>query len=216
MSTSAIARAIFRTGTAASPAAPNLRRQPPVCIADILDRHLTCIRSRHFLPLGKVLCIALGISDDSAYFQEEVRKKLAPISQLQGLMLHWTQETAPMIAGLQDGLQGHSSQFVFPQGIERFPKIADPRFRKMHVEDDAQPLMRQDVDYYSSGLVIGRGGEKFYCLQPVEQLAVWLFGAPSLRLITAKTNPWNGTKTAFLYSPTKKMGYLVHGMLEVG
>jgi hypothetical protein len=45
----------------------------------------------------------------------------------------------------------------------------------------------------------------------VEQIAIVVMA--SMPILRGRTNPANGTKPAFLYSPEKKMGYLVGGLL---
>ncbi len=189
-------------------------RQPAASLADILLQHIGAIRNRTCLPLGRVLRIQLGISDDSAYFQEEIRQKLVPISHLQGMMLDWTQQYSPEIAELKDGTaSGRTMQFVFPRGVNVPPRIQDPRFRKLNVNDADPPTMRQDVEHYASGFILDRSGTKYYVLQPIEQICVQPYGVPTLLLLYGRTNPWNGTKVAFLFSPKTKTGFLVHGQL---
>jgi hypothetical protein len=194
--------------TAAAVAKPK-----PVCLADKIQQQMEAVRDHHYLPLGLLMRLQLGISDDSAYFQDAVRNHLAPISRLQGLMLDWPQDCSPQIAELQDGRSGRTQQFIFPRGVGRPPRISDPRFVKLHVADPEPPSMTQDVDYYASGLIYHRNGTKFYVLQPVEQLAVRPYGAATIILLRGRTNIFDGTKVALLFSPFKKLAFLVGGMI---
>jgi hypothetical protein len=195
------------TATASAP----LMRAVSLNLADTLFQQIAAVRNRHWTPVGQVMRIQLGISDDSAYFQEQVREKLAPLTKMQGLTLDWNQNCFPYLAHMADGHTSRTEVFLFPRGIEYPPKIADPRYRRMSPTDPPVPMIRQDMDYYASGQIFGRDGTRFLVLQPVEQIAVVVMS--SMPILRGRTNVANGTKPAFLYSPAKKMGFLVGGLL---
>jgi hypothetical protein len=191
--------------------APAVKRVAPLNLADQLGQQATAVRNRHWTPVGHVMRIQLGISDDSAYFQDAVRDKIAPLTKLQGLTLDWNQQCYPYLAHMADGHTSRTEVFLFPRGIEYPPKIADPRYRRLSPTDPPVPMIRQDVDYYASGQIIGRDGTRYVVLQPVEQIAIVVMA--SMPILRGRTNPANGTKPALLYSPTKKIGFLVGGLL---
>lgn len=186
-------------------------RVPPLNLADAIGQQVTAVRNHHWTPVGHVMRIQLGISDESAYFQESVRERIAPITKMMGLTLDWNQKCFPYLAHMADGKTSRTEVFLFPRGIEHPPKIADPRYRRLLPTDPPVPMIRQDMDYYSSGQIFGRDGTRYLVLQPVEQIAIVVFS--SMPILRGKTNPANGTKPAFLYSPAKKMGFLVGGLL---
>jgi hypothetical protein len=195
-----------------SAAAPAIQKAAPLNLADELGRQMTAIRNRHYFPLGYMMRVQLGISDESAYFQEQVRSKLGPLTRIQGLTLDWNQECYPMIAEIRDGVVGRTEQFVFPRGVERPPKISDPRVRRLSPTDPLAPMIPQDVDHYASGVIFSRAhNETFRVLQPVEQIAIRV--CATFLLLRGRTNPANGTKVALLYNPRKNLAFLVGGLL---
>ncbi len=194
-----------------APAAPNVKRVAPLNLADQIGQQVDAIRNRHWTPVGQVMRMQFGISDDSAYFQDAVRDKIAPITQRMGLTLDWNQNCFPYLAHMADGHTSRTEVFLFPRGIAYPPKMADPRYNRMSPTDPAVPMIRQDMEYYSSGQIFGRDGTRYLVLQPVLQIAIVVMA--SMPILRGRTNPANGTQPAFLYSPAKKMGYLVGGLL---
>lgn len=192
-------------------AAPSVQRVAPLNLADQLAQQMTAIRNRHWTPVGQVMRIQLGISDDSAYFQDAVREKISPITKIMGLTLDWNQNCFPYLAHMSDGRTSRTEVFLFPRGVEYAPKMADPRYARMSPSDPPVPMIRQDMDYYASGQIFGRDGTRYLVLQPVMQIAIVVMA--SMPILRGRTNPANGTKPAFLYSPAKKMGFLVGGLL---
>jgi hypothetical protein len=184
----------------------------PLNLAETLQFHQTAIRDRNYFPLGMMLNMFLGVSDDSAYFQDPVNKHLGPLTKVQGLQLDWNQNVYPLIAELRAPGGNRSEQFIFPRGVCAPPKIADPRYRRLSATDPQPPMISQDIDHYASGKIFSREyNDWFRVLQPVECIGIRVT-ATLLRLF-GRTNPANGTKVAFLYSPKKQMGFLVGGLL---
>jgi len=189
-----------------------IQKAAPINLADSLQRHMDGIRERKYFPLGMMMNMFLGVSDDSAYFQDPVNKHIGPITKVMGLQLDWNQNVYPQIAELQSTGGQRSEQFVFPRGVTAPPKIADPRYRRMGPNDPDPPMIPQDIRHYASGQIFSRHyNETFLVLQPVEFIGIRVT-ATLLRLF-GRTNPANGTKVAFLYSPKKQMGFLVGGLL---
>jgi len=196
----------------ATAVAPSIRKAAPINLADTLEHQITAVRDRNYFPLGMMMNMFLGVSDDSAYFQDPVNKHLGPITKVQGLQLDWPQDVYQQIAELRS-VGGHrSEQFVFPRGVTAPPKIADPRYRRLSSLDPEPPKITQDIRHFASGQIFSRQyNEMFLVLQPVEFIGIRVT-ATLLRLF-GRTNPANGTKVAFLYSPKKQMGFLVGGLL---
>jgi hypothetical protein len=189
-----------------------IQKAAPINLADKLQLHIDAIRERNYFPLGMMMNMFLGVSDDSAYFQDPVNKHIGPLTKVQGLSLDWNQNVYPQIAELKAPGGNRSEQFVFPRGVTAPPKIADPRYRRLSPTDPDPPMISQDVRHYASGQIFSRQyGETFLVLQPVEYIGIRVT-ATLLRLF-GRTNPANGTKVAFLYSPKKQMGFLVGGLL---
>lgn len=189
-----------------------IAKAAPINLADTLQRHLDGIRDRNYFPLGMMMMMMLGVSDDSAYFQDPVNKHIGPLTKVQGLTLDWNQNVYPQIAELRAPGSNRTEQFVFPRGVIAPPKIADPRYRRMNALDPQPPMISQDIDHYASGKIFSREyNDWFRVLQPVEFIGIRVT-ATLLRLF-GRTNPANGTKVAFLYSPKKQMGFLVGGLL---
>jgi hypothetical protein len=192
--------------------ASNILKAAPICLADITQQHINGIRARKYFPLGYMMRMQLGVSDESAYFQDPVNRHLGPLTRIQGLTLDWDQNVYPQLAELKDGQLNRTEQFVFPRGVAAPPKIADPRYRRLSAADPLPPQIPQDIDHYASGKIFSREyNDWFRVLQPVEQLAIRV--TATLLLLHGRTNPANGTKVAFLYSPKKKVGFLVGGLL---
>lgn len=193
--------------------APHVKRPRPDNLALILQQQQEAIRNHQHVPVGYCLRVQLGACDDSAYFQDPVNAQIAPLTKLQGLAFEWDQTCYPMVTEM--GTRG-SGQFLFPLGVRELPKISDPRTRRLSPTDPVAPKIRQDLDYYASGTLIGRDGMDFYVLQPVEQLAVRI--PTSIMILRGDTNPYTGRKVAMLFSKKKKNGvhwaFLVHGMLR--
>jgi hypothetical protein len=196
----------------ATAAAPAILKAAPINLADTLQMQTTAIRDRNFFPLGMMMMMMLGVSDESAYFQDPVNKHIGPISKRQGLQLDWNQNVYPLIAELRSAGGFRSEQFVFPRGIVLPPRIADPRHVRLSPTSPAAPLIEQNIDHYASGKIFSREyNDWFRVLQPVEYIGIRVT-ATLLRLF-GRTNPANGTKVAFLYSPKKQVGFLVGGLL---
>lgn len=196
--------------------APATLRPKPICIADKVDRQLIAIRDRKVADLGLVMRIQLGISDDSAYFQSQA-EHLKEITKVQGLTFEWNQTCQPKISEVVDGNIGGARQFVFPDLWAQLPNIPDPRYRKLHVLDPEPPRIPQTLEFFARGLVIHRDGTKFYCLQPVLQLAIRPFGVATFLLLHGKADPWSGKYPALLVEARKKghaMAFLVGGKLD--
>jgi hypothetical protein len=189
-----------------------IQKAAPINLADTLQFHIDAIRERKYFALGMMMNMFLGVSDDSAYFQDPVNKHLGPITKVQGLQLDWNQDVYPQIAELQAPGGTRSEQFVFPRGVTAPPKISDPRYRRMNTADPDPPKITQDVRHFASGQIFSRQfNEMFLVLQPVEYIGIRV--TSTLLRLFGRTNPANGTKVAFLYSPKKQMGYLVGGLL---
>lgn len=199
-----------RTLPALSPA---VHRPKLANLADILQRQMQAIRNRAHVPVGFVMRIQLGACDDSAYFQDPVNAQIAPITRVQGLSFEWDQTCYPHMTEMD--ARG-SGSFLFPDGVRELPKITDPRTRRLSPTDPVAPKIRQDLEYYASGRVIGRDGTEYLVLQPIEQIAVRI--PTSLVLLRGETDPFSGTKTAMLFSKKKVNGvhwaFLVHGRLR--
>lgn len=196
--------------------APRSIRPKPVCLADKIERQVLAIREKKFADLGLVMRIQLGISDDSAYFQSQANEHLKEITKLQGLTFEWDQSCRPKISEVLDGQSG-LRQFIFPDLWAQLPKIPDPRYRKLHVLDPEPPRIPQNLELFASGLIIHRDGTKFYCLQPVLQLAIQPFGVSTFLLLHGRANPWDGKHPALLVEARKKghaMAFLVGGKLD--
>ena len=205
----------------ASPAralAPHPIRPKPVCLADKIDRQLLAIQNRKVADLGLVSRVQLGIADDSAYFQAQANDYLKEITKLQGLTFEWNQTCRPKISEIKDGLNVRGGrQFVFPDLWAQLPHIPDPRYRKLHVADPEPPKIPQNLEFFASGLVIHRDGTKFYCLQPVLQIAVQPFGVATFLLLHGRANPWDGKYPALLVEKRRSghvMAFLVGGHLD--
>jgi hypothetical protein len=112
---------------------------------------------------------------------------------------------------MADGHTQRTEVFLFSRCVKYTPKMADPRYVRLSPTDPPVPMIRQDMDYYASGQIFGRDGTRYLVLQPVLQIAVVVMG--SMPILRGRTNPGNGTLPAFLYSPTKKTGFLVGGLL---
>lgn len=193
--------------------APAVKRPRLDNLASILLEQQAAIRNRCHVPVGFVLRMQLGLSDDSAYFQDPVNAQIAPLTRIHGLAFEWDQHCYPHMTEM--GARG-SGTFLFPDGVRSLPLITDPRTRRLSPTDPVAPKIRQDLDYYASGRIIGRDGQEFYVLQPIEQIAVRI--PNSIVILRGETNPFNGTKTALLFSKNKRHGvhwaFLVHGMLR--
>jgi hypothetical protein len=193
--------------------APAIRRPGPANLAEILQQQMMAIRNRTHVPVGYAMWVMLGGCDDSAYFQDPVNAQIAPLTRIQGLSLQWDQECYPHMVEMTTRGSG---TFLFPDGVKEFPKITDPRSRRLSPTDPIAPKIRQDLDYYASGRVIGRDGMEYYCLQPVEFIGVRI--PTTLVRLRGETHPYNGTKVALLFSKQKRHGvhwaFLVHGMLR--
>src|SRR5271170_5622772 len=72
-----------------------IQKAAPINLADTLQRHVEGIRNRDYFPLGLMMMMMLGVSDESAYFQNPVNKHLGPITKVQGLLLDWNQNVCP-------------------------------------------------------------------------------------------------------------------------
>jgi hypothetical protein len=191
---------------------PFVKRPKPANLAEILPVQIEAIRQRNYVPIGYLLHIMLGPSDDSAYFQDPVNAAIAPLTRVQGLSLQWDQETYPQCVEMH---KRGSGIFLFPDGVKAFPKIADPRVHRLSPTEPMIPKIPQHLDYYASGIVLGRGGEKFYVLQPVMQLT---FRIPTTLAIATAMPDAAGKRTALLFSEKKRNGshtaFLVHGLLR--
>lgn len=198
---------------AAQSFAPRLQRPKLDNLADILSQQMRAIRDRSHVPVGYVLRIQLGASDDSAYFQDPVNAQIAPLTRVQGLAFEWDQTCYPHMTEM--GSRG-SGTFLFPDGVRELPKITDPRTRRLSPTDPVAPKIRQDLDYYASGTLLGRDGSEYYVLQPIEQIAVRI--PTTMVILRGLTSPFNGTKVALLFSKKKRHGvhwaFLVHGALR--
>lgn len=194
-------------------AMPAIQRPRPANLAEILPEQMHAIRERLHVPVGYVLRIQLGACDDSAYFQDPVNAQIAPITRMQGLTIEWDQNCYPHMVEMHGRGSG---VFLFPDGVKALPKISDPRSRRLSPTDPIAPKIRQDLDYFASGRILGRDGMEYYVLQPIEQIAVRI--PTSILLLKGDTNPFNGTKVAMLFSKHKRHGvhwaFLVQGLLR--
>lgn len=200
----------------AFPGGDSRLRPKATCLADKIERQVLAIREHKFADLGLISRIQLGIADDSAYFQSQPSEYLKEITRMQGLTFEWNQTCRPKISEVLDGKQG-LRQFVFPDLWPQLPYIPDPRYRKLHLLDPDPPKIPQNLEYFANGLVVHRDGTKFYCLQPVLQLAIQPFGVPTFLLLHGRANPWDGRYPALLVEAKKKghaMAFLVGGKLD--
>jgi hypothetical protein len=192
---------------------PFMKRPRPANLAEILPAQMKAIRERQHVPVGQMLWLMLGPSDDSAYFQDPVNAQIAPLTRVQGLSLQWEQGTHPQMVEM--GTRG-SGTFLFPDGIKAPPLISDPRTRRLSPTDRIAPKIRQDLDYYASGRIVGRDGIEYYVLQAVEWIGVRI--PTTLVRLRGETHPHDGTKVALLFSKSKRNGvhwaFLVHGNLR--
>jgi hypothetical protein len=196
--------------------APNRLRPKTLCLADKIERQVLAIREKKFADLGLVMRIQLGVSDDSAYFQSQANDHLKEITKIQGLTFEWNGSCRPKISEVLDGQSG-LRQFIFPDLWAKLPDIPDPRYRKLHVLDPDPPRIPQNLELFASGVVIHRDGTKFYCLQPVLQIAIQPFGVSTFLLLHGRANPWDGKHAALLVESRKKghaMAFLVGGKLD--
>lgn len=194
-----------------SATAPAVMRVPPLNLADAIGQQVTAIRNRHWTPIGHVMRMQLGISDESAYFQDSVRERIAGITKMQGMCFDWNQSCFPYLGMMADGKVNRTEIFVFPRGIEHPPKIADPRYRRMSPTDPPAPMINQDMEYYASGQIFGRDGARYLVFQPIEQIAICVMA--SMPILRGRTNPGNGTKPAFIYDAKHRQGFIVGGLL---
>ena len=191
--------------------APSVRRVPKTNLAEVIQMQTESIRNRSYFELGFMMNLFLGVSDDSAYFQEDVNKKIGPITRRQGLQLDWNQNVYPKIAEVSIGGQ-RSEQFVFPRGVCKPPKIADPRHIRLNPTDPPAPQIPQDPRHYASGVIYSRHRDEFLVLQPVLYIGVRTCG--TLIRLVGRANA-AGEYPAFLYCPKKEIGYLVKGTLTI-
>ena len=193
--------------------APSIRRPSPVNLADKLLEQQLAIRDRKHVPVGYVLRIQLGSSDDSAYFQDPVNAQIAPITRVQGLSFEWDQTCYPHMTEMHGRGSG---SFLFPDGVRALPTITDPRSRRLSQLDPPAPKIRQDLEYFASGSMLNRDGTEFYVLQPVLQIALRI--PTSIVILSGGPSPNDGRYPAMLFSKKKKYGvhwaYLVHGLLR--
>lgn len=198
---------------AATAIAPGIKRPKIDNLAGILQDQMLAIRNRAHAPVGYVLRIQLGVSDDSAYFQDPVNAQIASLTRRMGLSFEWDQGCYPRLTEM--GARG-SESFLFPDGVNALPMITDPRTRRLSPTDPVAPRIRQDLDYYASGTLLGRDGSEYYVLQPIEQIAVRI--PTTIAILQGLTNPFDGTKVAMLFSKKKRHGvywaFLVHGALR--
>jgi hypothetical protein len=203
---------------ATSPLFGNGRLRPKaMCLADKIQRQALAIRERKFADLGLVSRIQLGISDDSAYLKSQANEWLKDLTRFHGLTFEWDQSCRPKISEMVDGISSGNRQFLFPDLWAQLPKIPDPRYNKLHVADPEPQRIPQNIEYFASGLVMHRDGTKFYCLQPVLQIAIQPFGVPTFLLLHGRPNPWDGKHPALLVEARKKghcMAFLVGGRLD--
>src|SRR5260370_13600698 len=192
-----------RPALAPSPFAPNRLRPKAICLADKIERQVLAIREKKCADLGLVMRIQLGIADDSAYLKSQANDHLKEITRLQGLTFEWNQNCRPKISEVLDGQQG-LRQFIFPDLWAQLPHIPDPRYRKLHVLDAEPPPIPQNLEFFASGLGAHRAGTKFYCLQPVLQLAIQPCGVPTVLRLHGRANPWDGKYPALLVEARKK------------
>jgi hypothetical protein len=190
-----------------------VKRPRPANLAEILPEQMKAIGDHTHVPAGQMLWLMLGGCDDSAYFQDPVNAQIAPLTRIQGLSLQWEAGTHPRIVEMTGRGSG---SFLFPDGVKAPPMISDPRSRRLSPTDAITPKIRQDLDYYASGRIIGRDGMEYYVLQPVEWIGLRI--PTTLVRLKGETNPTNGTKVALLFSKTKRNGmhwaFLVHGLLR--
>lgn len=193
--------------------APAVHRPKPENLAEVLQQQREAIRLRRHVPAGYVMRIQLGVSDDSAYFQDPVNAQIAPLTKIQGLTFEWDQDCYPH--AVEMNARG-SGVFLFPDGVKALPKITDPRSRRLSPTDPVAPKIRQDLDYFASGQLIGRDGAEFYVLQPVLQIALRI--PTTFAIATGIPDPISGKRTALLFSKRRINGahtaYLVLGQLR--
>lgn len=171
-------------------------------LGEQLDFRRDCLRNKNHVPIGRMITIRLGIDDSAEYFREQVRQKLAPITQKQGLMLDWGVNGPQIAQAVRD-----RDVYVFPRGVNHPPKIADP-------VDGAVGARKitQDLRHFASGKIFGKDGSMFLVLQPVEQVVVFLAGS-HLTIMNGRTHPMDGTKPVLLINPSTWEGHIAMGLL---
>jgi hypothetical protein len=193
--------------------APAIPRPRLTNLAEALHAQQLAIRDRKHVPVGYVLRIQLGPDDDAAYFQDPVNAQIAPITRMQGLSFEWDQTCYPHMTEMNGRGSG---VFLFPDGVRALPKISDPRSRKLSPFDPDPPKIRQDLEYFRSGIVVGRDGMTYHVLQPVLQIAVRI--PTSMVILDGQMPGPDGRHAALLFSEKKRHGvhwaFLVHGNLR--
>lgn len=173
-------------------------------LTEQLEFRRAALYDRAFFPIGRMLMIRLGIDDNAEYFREQVRSKLAPITQKQGLVLDWGKEGPQMAQCARD-----RDVYIFPRGVHQPPAIKDPVIGTFNA-----PTIKQDLAHYSSGVIYGRDGQGFIVLQPVEQVVLLPYGVSTMLIMRGRTHPATGTKPALLINPKTWEGHIVHGLLS--
>ena len=208
------------TRAAVTGKAPAALRQAPTSLADKIRGQMDAIRNRKYAPLGLVMRIQLGVSDDCAYMQGQANDHLRHMTKFQGLSFEWDQTNSPKICEMIDGFSGSTGnrEFVFPDLWPKLPRIPDPGAPlRTSPSAPATPRISQNLEYFASGKILGAGVE-FMVLQPVLQIAIRPFGASTFLMLNGKVNPWDGKYPALLVEKKARanhqMAFLIGGRLE--
>lgn len=195
-----------------APGSAFVKRPRPANLAELISTQLEAIRNRRYVPVGYCMRMQLAPDDSAAYFQDPVNRAIAPITKVQGLTFEWDQDCYPHMVEMHERGSGI---FLFPDGVKSLPKITDPRTRRLSPTDPIAPKIRQDLEYFASGVVLGRGGAEFYVLQPVMQIAIRI---PTTFAVASGIPDPSGNRTALLFSKKKSNGshtaFLVHGLMR--
>lgn len=187
--------------------APSVGRFSNFDLTAILAYQEDCIRDHKYSYLGRVTNIRLGIDDNAEYFRGDARRRLSASTKVVGLTIEWPQHDAPFIAFAPD-----NETPLFPGGIQHPPKMGVRAFQKIDmrgsklppgmkwngtnlVADDKTGWVRQSMYDFASGKLIGRNGQGFVILQPIEQIIV-------LANVYSKKFHTNGTMLTLTGKPT--------------
>lgn len=189
--------------------APAIERVTKFELDDMIAWQNERISKREFIPLGQLLTIHMGVCDDAAYFQKNVRERITSISRVQGLLLDWGQTVGPQVARLKDG-----DTLVFPRGVADFPKIKDPRYQRRSLADPLPPEISQDVCEYARGRLEGNDGTKFVVLGPILTLVIWPYSKVPCLLLMHGWSDNSGRYPDFLFDPWNHKGYFAGGSFQ--
>jgi len=180
--------------------APGVTRVHSNSVGDVIQAHREAIGARRYEPIGKMLNILLGPDDEAAYMQKkDVRERIARLSQYRGLQLDWGND-GPIIA-----YAPHRSSCLFPFGISKPPRAYDPVPMAKHGSK-----IKQELEDYASGYMMGRDGTTFMILRPVMYIGVWIMA--SLYTMVGRADR-QGDYPTLLINPKTREGHIVGGSI---